>query len=51
MEKSDENTKIDPINEVQLLKTLEHENIIKYIDSFVENDKLIIIMEYADGGH
>lgn len=42
--------KINPINEMQLLKSLEHENIIKYNQSFIENNKLIIIMEYAEEG-
>jgi serine/threonine protein kinase len=33
-----------------MLKTLNHDNIIKYIDSFDENDKTYIIMEYMNGG-
>ena len=28
----------------------EHFNIIKYLDSFIENNYLCIIMEYASGG-
>jgi serine/threonine protein kinase len=32
------------------MSQLEHINIIKYIDSFFENDYLMIIMEYAEKG-
>lgn len=37
-------------NEVSLLKVLTAPTIIKYYESFVENDCLNIIMEYAEGG-
>ncbi|CAD8058255.1 unnamed protein product [Paramecium primaurelia] len=39
---------VDPLNEVKVLKSLDHTNIIKHYDSFVHNNKLCILMEYAD---
>ena len=41
---------IDPQNEVKVLKSLDHPNIIKYFDTFMHNSKLCILMEYADNG-
>ncbi|CAD8107119.1 unnamed protein product [Paramecium sonneborni] len=38
---------VDPQNEVSIMKVLKHPNIIKFYDSFEQNDKLCIIMEYA----
>lgn len=32
------------------MRKVRHENIIKYHTSFVEDDSLCIIMEYAEGG-
>jgi serine/threonine protein kinase len=29
---------------------LNHENIVKYYESFIHKNKFCIIMEYADGG-
>jgi NIMA (never in mitosis gene a)-related kinase len=29
---------------------MHHSNIVTYVESFVENDKLYIVMEHADGG-
>jgi NIMA (never in mitosis gene a)-related kinase 1/4/5 len=37
-------------NEVEVLKQMHHSNIAMYVESFVENSKLYIVMEYADGG-
>jgi NIMA (never in mitosis gene a)-related kinase 1/4/5 len=37
-------------NEVDVLKQMHHSNIAMYVESFVENSKLYIVMEYADGG-
>ncbi len=34
----------------QLLKRLRHENIIGYFASFIEDESLHIVLEYADGG-
>eukprot|EP00118_Oscarella_pearsei_P007211 m.34505 g.34505 ORF g.34505 m.34505 type:complete len:1380 (+) comp31989_c0_seq3:167-4306(+) len=38
------------VNEVQVLSMLVHSNIIAYYDHFEEDGKLMIEMEYADGG-
>ena len=37
-------------NEITLLKVLKGPTIIRYYDSFIENDSIHIIMEYAEGG-
>jgi NIMA (never in mitosis gene a)-related kinase len=29
---------------------LHHSNIVRCVESFVEEEKLLIVMEYADGG-
>ena len=34
-------------NEAKILKKLEHENIVKYYDSFKDNSYFFIIMEYC----
>ncbi|EGR29124.1 protein kinase domain protein [Ichthyophthirius multifiliis] len=36
--------------EAEVLKQLEHPNIVAYEDSFIEKDTLIIIMEYCEEG-
>ena len=41
---------VDPLNEVKVLKSLDHPNIIQHYDSFIHNNKLCILMEYADNG-
>lgn len=38
------------INEIEILQTLDHPNIIQYLDSFVENGELYIVMELAELG-
>ena len=40
----------EALKEVQILRKVRHSNIISYYTSFVENDYLYIIMEYAEGG-
>lgn len=40
----------DAVNEVQVLSSLKHPYIISYKESFVEDGRLCIIMDYADGG-
>lgn len=37
-------------NEAEVLHQMNHSNITMYIESFVENSKLYIVMEHADGG-
>ncbi|CAD8066645.1 unnamed protein product [Paramecium primaurelia] len=39
---------VDPLNEVKLLRSLDHPNIISHYDSFTHNNKLCIVMEYAE---
>ncbi|CAD8110112.1 unnamed protein product [Paramecium sonneborni] len=40
----------EALKEAQLLRKLKHPNIITYYMSFIEQDNLCIIMEYAEGG-
>lgn len=40
----------DSINEIKILKTLDCPQIIKYEESFVKKEHILIITEYADGG-
>ena len=37
-------------NEITLLKVLVGPTIIRFYDSFIENDSIHIVMEYAEGG-
>ena len=37
-------------NEIDIMKSNSHPNIIKYYDSFLNEEELILVMEYADGG-
>ncbi len=39
------------LNEVKLLATMDHPNIVAYHDSFEKDGILMIEMEYADGGN
>jgi len=39
---------VDPLNEVNVLRTLSHPNIIKYYDAFMYGNMMCILMEYAD---
>ena len=38
------------LNEVKILSSLDNIYIVKYLDSFVEDNKLYIIMEYCEKG-
>ena len=42
--------KEEALNEVRVLGSLKHPNIVHYVTSFQEANKLCIIMEYAEGG-
>jgi serine/threonine protein kinase len=37
-------------NEVTILSSLEHRNIIKYYESFMDDQDLYIVMQYAQKG-
>lgn len=36
--------------QISILQTLEHPNVVRYIESFIYNKKMCIVMEYADKG-
>lgn len=38
------------MNEVKVLAALDHPNIVKYIESFMDKGNLCIVMDYANGG-
>lgn len=38
------------LGEIEILKSLDHPNIIKYYNSFLEEKELFIILEWADKG-
>jgi CheY-like chemotaxis protein len=46
-----ENGRKQADNEVILLKSLYHVNIVRFYDHFLADDELNIVMEYADGGN
>ena len=46
----DEKARNDCIKEIDLLKSLDHVNVIKYFESFIEGDELVIVLEMADAG-
>ena len=40
----------ESVNEIRILASVRHPNIIRYRDSFIEGTTLYIIIDYADGG-
>lgn len=46
-----ENGRKQADNEVILLKSLYHVNIVRFYDHFMADDELNIVMEYSDGGN
>lgn len=38
------------VNEVRMLASIEHPNVISYKESFFDDQSLVIIMELCDGG-
>ena len=39
----------DLLKEAKILSTINNENVVKYIESFTENDSFNIVMEYCEG--
>jgi serine/threonine protein kinase len=37
--------------EIFIMKTSSHENIVKYLDSYLTNDQLWVVMELMEGGN
>jgi serine/threonine protein kinase len=38
----------DSVRELEILKSLNHPNLIRIVDDFMENDKLCIVLEKAE---
>lgn len=38
------------LKEIRLLQSMQHPNIVRYIDSFILQNELIIVLEWAEGG-
>ena len=49
-EMMDAKARNDCLKEIDLLKNLDHINVIKYHESFLENNELIIVLDLADAG-
>jgi serine/threonine protein kinase len=37
----------DAVNEIRIMASIKHKNIVRYCDAFVEKDNLYIAMEFA----
>lgn len=45
-----EKEKANALNEVRILASIEHPNIISYKESFFDGNNLCVVMELCDGG-
>lgn len=39
------------MREIEVLKTIDHQNVVKFVESFHNNDKLCIVTEYYEFGN
>ena len=37
----------DALNEIRIMASIKHKNIVRYCDAFTEKDSLFIVMEFA----
>jgi NIMA (never in mitosis gene a)-related kinase len=49
LDKLGEKERLSALREAELLKSLRHPNIVSYVDSFIHDGTLIIIMEHCEG--
>ena len=47
---TDERQRLKTLKEVRLLQRLDHPNIIKYLDAFIDEHDLVIVFEWAEAG-
>lgn len=47
-DKMDERSREKCLKEIKLVQSLFHRNIIQYLDSFIEDDVLLLVFEYAE---
>jgi NIMA (never in mitosis gene a)-related kinase 1/4/5 len=40
----------DALNEIRVMASIRHPNIVRYCDAFMEKDNLYIVMEFAEHG-
>lgn len=50
LSKLDANVRKAALNEAQLLATMKHHGIVGYKESILQNDQLLIVMEWCSGG-
>ena len=46
----DSKARADCIQEIEILKKLQHDNVIRYVGSFEDDNDLLIVLELADAG-